>query len=69
MTVLNETMMMRYPAGTIERANKLAKTIGNDPQFNATGKVTKSLVLRVAALKGLELLEEKYMMKTGKQSR
>jgi hypothetical protein len=66
MTKLDEVLVMRFPAGTNERANQLTMIMGDDPQFTATGKVSKSLVLRIATLRGLEILEKEYKMKKAK---
>ena len=68
MARLEEQIIARFPAGTTERAEALMPVIGAAPQFVAIGKVTKSMVLRLALMEGLAVLEKRYRTKRGKKS-
>ncbi len=66
---LEEQFLLRLPEGTLERAENLAPLLADDPQFAAMGKVTKSMVMRLAALDGLKVLEDRYQPKRKKRAR
>ena len=51
---------IRLPTGVVERADGLIDAMAADPKLAALGTVTKAVVLRVALVRGLELLEAEY---------
>lgn len=65
---LDDVCVIRLPKGTHKRAEALAKEMGRDAQFKSIGKVTKSMVERIAMMEGLALLEERYLPKVTKKS-
>jgi hypothetical protein len=60
MSKLDEQTVLRMPQGTAERAEKLVLMMSEDPKFIGMGKVSRSTILRLALLDGLEQFEKKY---------
>ena len=66
---LEETIVLRLPDASTERAERLVPAVSADPQFAAMGKVKKSMVFRLAILEGLKVLEKRYHPKPRKKSK
>ncbi len=63
MSRLEEQTVFRLPEGTSKRAENLIPALSDDPKFFGIGKVSKSMVLRLALLEGLEKMEKRYKSK------
>jgi len=57
---------LRLPPDLVEWADRLVPQVANDPKVAAVGRVTRSAVLRMALVKGLESMEWQYAPKKGK---
>ncbi len=55
-----ERISLRITPGIIKRAEALRKMMGKDPTQAALGKITQSMVLKVALAEGLAILEKRY---------
>lgn len=53
-------VVLRLPSELVSRAEFLRPMIEKDPELRAWGRVSRSAVLRLAILKGLEALETQY---------
>ena len=51
---------LRIDYEVLERAGKLIPKLKSNPELNALGRISTSSVIRLAILKGLEILEEKF---------
>ena len=51
---------LRLPADLLSRADVLRPLVAQDEELRAFGRVSRSSVLRLAVLKGLEALEAQY---------
>jgi hypothetical protein len=51
---------LRLPRDLLERAEALVPVLADDPEVRALGRLTKTAVLRLAVLHGLEALEKRY---------
>lgn len=51
---------LRLPPDLVEWADRLVPLVAADPKMAAVGRVTRSSVLRLALVKGLESLEWQY---------
>lgn len=67
MSVANEEqIVLRVPADTSERAEALMGPMAADPKREGL-RLTRSGVLRIALLRGLQVLEGEYPAKGGKR--
>lgn len=48
---------VRVPAGWVARIDRLVGQMAGDPELRAVGRVSRSSVLRLAVLRGLERVE------------
>ncbi|MCG8555201.1 MAG: hypothetical protein MJD61_07920 [Proteobacteria bacterium] len=48
---------LRLPKSLVERADRLIPQLRDDDQMMVVGRVSRSIVLRLAVLRGLESLE------------
>jgi hypothetical protein len=48
---------LRLPKSLVERADELIPRLRDDDQMMVVGRVSRSIVLRLAVLRGLEVLE------------
>ncbi len=46
------------------RAEAIVQMLAEDPEVRALGRMSKTAVLRLAVLHGLEVLEQRYQKKT-----
>jgi hypothetical protein len=53
-------LAFRVPAEAIRRADALRPRVARDPSVAAVGRITRSAILRMALMKGLEALEVQY---------
>lgn len=51
---------IRVPKDALKRAETLRSKVAKDKTLAAVGKVTRSTVLRLAFMRGLEALEREY---------
>ena len=60
---------LRLPQPYLDRAQDLVHFLAEDPEIMATAgrSVSRSTVLRLAVVRGLEVLEGKYTEKPGKK--
>jgi len=56
---LEEPTHLRLPREVHLRAEALAQLLAEDPELRAVGRVSKTAVLRLAVLHGLEVLEQR----------
>ncbi len=65
---MSRTVMtpLRLPPNLVEWADRLVPLVAKDPKVAAIGRVTRSSVLRMAIVKGLESLEWQYVPKKAK---
>lgn len=54
---------VRLPPKLLKRADALAAKLQKDPEVRMLGRVSRSAVLRLAVLKGLQVLEAEYSSK------
>jgi hypothetical protein len=54
---LDSTLVLKVHPSMLRRADALQSTLAASPQFQAMGRLTRSAVIRLAILKGLEALE------------
>jgi hypothetical protein len=54
---LDYTLVVKVHRSLLDRAEQLRPSLSASPQFQATGRLTRSAVIRLAILKGLEVLE------------
>jgi hypothetical protein len=57
---------LRLPPDLVEWADRLVPLVANDPKVAAIGRVTRSSVIRMALVRGLETLESQYAPKKAK---
>lgn len=50
----------RVAASVIDRLDAVEVLLAKDPEFTAMGRLGRSAVVRLALLRGLEVLEAKY---------
>lgn len=50
---------LRLPKSLVDRADNLIPKLRDDDQMMVVGRVSRSIVLRLAVLRGLEVLEER----------
>lgn len=55
----DEQVTVRMPGGTWDRAEALVQHLADRPEFRAA-RLTRSMVLRMALLEGLDALEARY---------
>src|SRR5919109_437958 len=55
---------LRLPRELLERAEALVPVLAEDPEVRALGRMTKTAVLRLAVLHGLEALGKRYRRST-----
>src|SRR5882724_8767529 len=55
---------LRLSRDVHERAEALVQILAEDPEVRALGRMSKTAVLRLAVLHGLEVLEQRYQKKT-----
>lgn len=60
---LTRTIPLRLPDSIIERADKLKDVMAEVDELAAVGRVARTSVLRLAILKGLEVLEAEHLEK------
>jgi hypothetical protein len=53
-------LALKVGQSVLDRADALRPKIAQDAAYRATGRLSRSAVLRLALLKGLDLLEEDY---------
>ena len=51
---------LKVPRSVLQRAEALRPKVAQDKAYRATGRVSRSAVIRMALLKGLEALEAEY---------
>jgi hypothetical protein len=51
---------LRLPPDLLERAERLLPGLGRDPRLSALASLSRSQVLRLALLEGLQVLERRY---------
>jgi predicted DNA-binding protein len=56
----SEQISIRVPVEALKRAEALKKPIGKNASIAALGKVTRSTVLKLALIRGLDALEKEY---------
>jgi anti-sigma factor RsiW len=56
---LEEPAHLRLPREVHTRAEALAQLLAEDPELRALGRMSKTAVLRLAVLHGLEVLEQR----------
>lgn len=56
-----EQISVRLPVFLVERADYLACCIDQDPEWNLSGQVSRSAMLRIALEKGIRSLERIYL--------
>jgi hypothetical protein len=57
---LGVNLVLKVAPSVLERAETLQPKIAQDAPYRATGRLTRSAVLRLALLRGLEALENEY---------
>lgn len=57
---LSIPIQIRIPEDLLGRADALQVAIAKDPALRAMGRITRTAVLRLAILHGLEVLEQQY---------
>jgi hypothetical protein len=60
---------LRLPPELVRWADRLLPLMTRDPRVTAVGRVTRSSVLRMALVQGLECLERQYGPKQSKGGR
>jgi hypothetical protein len=60
---------LRLPRDVHERAAALVSRLAEDPELRALGRMSKTAVLRLAVLHGLEVLEQRVQRKTAKKGK
>ncbi len=55
-----ERISLRITPDTIKRAESVRKAMGKDQTQAALGKITQSMVLKMALVEGLAVLEKRY---------
>jgi hypothetical protein len=60
---------IRLPRDVHERAAALVQGLAEDPELRALGRMSKTAVLRLAVLHGLEVLEQRVQRKTAKKGK
>ena len=53
-------LVLRVQANIAKRADELKPKVARDPNLSAVGRITRSTVLKLALLRGLEVLEQEY---------
>ncbi len=53
-------VMLRLPPAQLRRADALVRRVAKDPAVTVVGRVSRSLVLRLALQEGLATLEQRY---------
>ena len=53
-------LVLRVQATIAKRADELKPKVARDPNLSAVGRITRSTVLKLALLRGLEVLEKEY---------
>ncbi len=53
-------LVLRVQAGIAKRADELKPKVARDPNLSAVGRISRSTVLKLALLRGLEVLEQEY---------
>jgi len=61
-----EQVSIRVPGGTLARAEALVPVLNDAPEFRVL-RCTKSAILRLAILRGLEALEAEHLSGSGKR--
>jgi hypothetical protein len=56
---------LRLPRDLLRRAEALVPVLAEDPELRALGRMTKTAVLRLALVHGLEALEQRYRRSSG----
>ncbi len=56
----DQQLTMRISVDYLNRAQALIPLVQQDPAASVYGRISRASILRLAMLKGLELLEEKY---------
>jgi hypothetical protein len=59
-SVAGVQISIRVPSDALKRADSLRSKVGKDKNVAALGKVTRSTVLKLAMIRGLEQLEREY---------
>jgi hypothetical protein len=57
------------PRDVHERAAALVSRLAEDPELRALGRMSKTAVLRLAVLHGLEVLEQQVQRNTAKKGK
>lgn len=57
---VTEQVSIRLPKDVLKRAESLTRRVSKDSSVAALGKVTRSTVLKLAVMRGLEVLEAEY---------
>lgn len=58
--VRREQITLRVPPEAVRRAEKLVPRVAADRTFAALGRITRSTVLNLALMRGLDALEQEY---------
>lgn len=58
---------IRLPPELVEWADRLVPLVAKDPKVTTLGRVSRSSVLRMALLAGLEAVEKQYAPKKGRR--
>lgn len=53
-------LSLRVPPDVLKRADGLRSKVSRDPSVNPLGQVTRSTVLKLALMRGLDELEKQY---------
>ena len=54
----DKQVVVRMPAGLADRLDRLVPQLAADPHLAAAGRVTRSMVARLALMRGLQALED-----------
>ncbi len=52
--------VIKLPKSLLARADALKAKVAGNPEFQAIGRITRNAILRLAMVRGLEVLEEEY---------
>jgi len=53
-------LVLRVQASIAKRADELRPRVARDPNLSAVGRISRSTVLKLALLRGLDVLEQEY---------
>ena len=67
--VLDRPFTIRLALRDIERADALVDVLSRDPTIGGMAKVSRSAVLRIAVMMGLDMLEERYGQRNKRKGR